>query len=160
MRPICRGKYILQDVAKALIYLHKCDLVHLVRPSFSCSLLARCSWQHSRHIVKWQSLVSLSNRLACALKATGIPAFGFNPTAMVRAGGDCGCNGPLQDIKSPNVLLKRGEKRAEAKLADVGLSQMLSKSFANSCSNGVGTFSWAATELLLGSHPVLFVECS
>ena len=62
---------------------------------------------------------------------------------------------PLQDIKSPNVLLKRGEKRAEAKLADVGLSQMLSKSFANSCSNGVGTFSWAATELLLGSHPVL-----
>lgn len=54
-----------------------------------------------------------------------------------------------QDVKSANVLLKRGD----AKLADVGLSQMLSKSFANSCS-GMGTFSWAATELLLGSHPV------
>ncbi len=54
-----------------------------------------------------------------------------------------------QDVKSANVLLKKGD----AKLADVGLSQMLSKSFANSCS-GMGTFSWAATELLLGSHPV------
>ena len=55
-----------------------------------------------------------------------------------------------QDIKSPNVLLKKGD----AKVADVGLSQLLSRSFANSCSFGVGTFSWAATELLLGSHPV------
>ena len=56
----------------------------------------------------------------------------------------------LQDIKSPNVLIKKGD----AKVADVGLSQLLSRSFANSCSFGVGTFSWAATELLLGSHPV------
>lgn len=55
-----------------------------------------------------------------------------------------------QDIKSPNVLIKKGD----AKVADVGLSQLLSRSFANSCSFGVGTFSWAATELLLGSHPV------
>lgn len=57
---------------------------------------------------------------------------------------------PVQDIKSPNVLLNKGD----AKVADVGLSQLLSRSFANSCSFGVGTFSWAATELLLGSHPV------
>ncbi|BDA41775.1 probable serine/threonine-protein kinase DDB_G0281745 at C-terminar half [Coccomyxa sp. Obi] len=77
-----QGRHILICVAKALIYLHKHDIVHL-------------------------------------------------------------------DVKSPNVLLKKGD----AKLADVGLSQMLSKSFANSCS-GMGTFSWAATELLLGSHPV------
>ena len=55
-----------------------------------------------------------------------------------------------QAIKSPNVLIKKGD----AKVADVGLSQLLSRSFANSCSFGVGTFSWAATELLLGSHPV------
>lgn len=61
-----------------------------------------------------------------------------------------GFPGCLQDIKSPNVLLKKGD----AKVADVGLSQLLSRSFANSCSFGVGTFSWAATELLLGSHPV------
>ena len=39
-------------------------------------------------------------------------------------------------------------------MADVGLSQLLSRSFANSCSFGFGTFSWVATELLLGSHPV------
>ena len=58
-----------------------------------------------------------------------------------------GCS---QDIKSANVLLKKGD----AKVADVGLSQLLRSSFAASCSFGVGTFSWAATELLLGSHPV------
>lgn len=42
----CRGKYILQDVAKALIYLHKCDLVHLVGPSLSCLLLPIFCRQH------------------------------------------------------------------------------------------------------------------
>jgi serine/threonine protein kinase len=55
-----------------------------------------------------------------------------------------------QDIKSANVLLKNGD----AKLADVGLSQMLRESFAISCSQGFGTFQWAATEVLTGSHPV------
>jgi serine/threonine protein kinase len=52
-----------------------------------------------------------------------------------------------QDIKSANVLLKH----REAKLADVGLSQMLRNSLVNSL-KGVGTFCWAALEVLAGTH--------
>ena len=42
-------------------------------------------------------------------------------------------------------------KHREAKLADVGLSQMLRNSLVNSL-KGMGTFCWAALEVLAGTH--------
>ena len=74
----------------------------------------------------------------------------LSPQVVLGTGCSMGWPCFLQDIKTPNVLIKKWDP----KVADVGLSQLLSRSFANSCSFGVGTFSWAATELLLGSHPV------
>lgn len=112
-----RGRHILMCVAKALIYLHKHDIVHLVGASV--------------HLINTSAF--LLPFLATSSQVRSLTS------ALLHA----------KDVKSANVLLKRGD----AKLADVGLSLMLSKSFANSCS-GMGTFSWAATELLLGSHPV------
>ena len=44
-------------------------------------------------------------------------------------------------------------KNRDAKLADVGLSQILRNSLVKSL-KGVGTFYWAALEVLAGTHPV------
>ena len=60
----------------------------------------------------------------------------------------------LQDVKSANVLLKN----RDAKLADVGLSQILRNSLVKSL-KGVGTFYWAALEVLAGTHPVCPAKC-
>jgi serine/threonine protein kinase len=50
-----------------------------------------------------------------------------------------------QDIKSANVLLTRD---GTAKLADVGMSRVLSRSHLSP--GGTGTFAWSAPEVLAG----------
>jgi serine/threonine protein kinase len=52
------------------------------------------------------------------------------------------------DLKASNILLT-GD--GTAKVADVGLAAMLNKTYATDV-NGMGTFSWAAPELLLGTR--------
>lgn len=49
------------------------------------------------------------------------------------------------DLKSHNVLLGRG---GIAKIADVGLAKLLSRSAT--VASGAGTFDWAAPEMLAG----------
>ena len=55
---------------------------------------------------------------------------------------------PLQDLKSANILLARD---FTAKIADVGLARILHDDMLSSRKE-VGTFAWAAPEVLLGQR--------
>lgn len=59
------------------------------------------------------------------------------------------------DIKSPNILLKRGE----AKLADVGLLKMMTRpdGVISSARAEIGTLAWTAPEILI---PTEVPDCS
>ncbi|KAK9812676.1 hypothetical protein WJX72_001681 [[Myrmecia] bisecta] len=52
------------------------------------------------------------------------------------------------DLKSANILLGRDYT---AKIADVGLAKILHDEFLSTLNNDVGTFAWAAPEVLLGN---------
>lgn len=56
-----------------------------------------------------------------------------------------------RDIKTSNILLARD---GTAKLADVGLAKILRNDFLSTLQGQLGTFAWAAPEILLGR------ECS
>jgi len=53
------------------------------------------------------------------------------------------------DVKSANVLLSR---EGQAKLTDVGLARITKDGYVSRVDDVVGTFAWAAPELLLGSR--------